>query len=201
MGCDIHLFTELKKGSGKWKNADYWQHNYFYDEKDPDCEREMDPVPVYRGRDYDLFGILAGVRSGSNDLIDDPRGIPEDACEITKTESERCGSDGHSHSWFTLKELKDYLEKNPSIKRSGMVSPESAAKLDSGEGTPTSWARWTDESLGWVYREWGEKSSLYYLVEKLDRRFREEFWIRRGDNPLERHKEEDDFRIVFWFDN
>jgi hypothetical protein len=201
MGCDIHLFTEMKRDQGKWKNIDYWQHNYFYDAEDPDSEREMDLIPIYRGRDYDLFGILAGVRNEENPKIDDPRGLPPDVCEITKKESDRWTSDGHSHSFFTLKELKDHLEKNPTMKRSGMVTKEAAAKLDSGEETPRSWAGWVSKDLGYVHREWEEKSSLYYLVQKLDERCRQEFWIRSSEDTNGRYEDEKNFRIVFWFDN
>lgn len=205
MGCDIHLFTEInkgEKGEEKWVNNDCWKHNPYYNPEDPDGEEPMEHVSIYNGRNYDLFGILANVRNYSeNGCIDDPRGLPDNVSWITKKEADRWKGDAHNHSWFTLKELKDYYQKNGRMKRSGMVSPESAKLLDEGKETPNTWAGWTDPSMGWVFREWEEVSSLYYLVLKLDKACRDEFWIRQNDDLSDRYDAEKSYRIVFWFDN
>lgn len=200
MGCDIHVFLEKKKtinNEEKWVNIDYWQQNPYYDGVD-EYEREYDHVPVYRGRNYELFNILAGVRGSGDGMICEPKGLPKDVSETTKKESDRWDGDGHSHSHFTLFELKEFLEQNPTTTYGGMVSPKDAEKLDKGEGTPNSWAGWVHESLGWVEREWDEPSPLIRIVDNVNERFKEEFYIYDDERNPEKEKS---IRIVFWFDN
>lgn len=85
MGCDIHLFVEVKK-EGEWECiSDDW----------------------YDGRSYSLFGILADVRNYSKfPPISKPRGLPEDFS--LKSYREHYGWDGHSDSYYSLKELLDF---------------------------------------------------------------------------------------------
>jgi len=203
MGCDIHLFTERKRhirDEEKWINMDYWQYNPYYDSEDPDGESEMEVKSFYRGRDYDMFSVLANVRNYSdNNFIIEDRGLPDDICQITKKEADRWKGDAHSHGYYTLKELIDYIKKNPTIKRSGMVPKEAAEKLETTGETPNTWAQDVHPSLGWVYKEWEDPSSLKRIVDKLIDRRNEEFWIRR-DN-MEETEHDDKIRIVFWFDN
>lgn len=91
MGCDIHLHIEVKI-KGKW-------HHYSI----PDISRN-----------YTLFGKLAGVRREDETPIAAPRGLPDDATELTRYDCDvRWGPDGHSHSWIGAKEivaLKDWVE-------------------------------------------------------------------------------------------
>ena len=201
MGCDIHLFTEIKRKGTGWKNSDHWQYNHFFDPEEQDGEREMDVVPIYKSRDYVLFGILAGVRVEENEIIDLPRGLPQDICAITSKEAIRWMPSAHSHSWLTLGELKDHYERFPYVRIRGMISPKSAANLDSKGETPQSSAGWTSPELGWIQREWQEDSPLARLIERLDTRCRQEFWMGSHPNWMERHKNDDCIRIVFWFDN
>jgi hypothetical protein len=58
MGCDIHLITEIFK-EGKWN----------YIEEIPES---------FNGRNYSLFGVLAGVRNSFNEDNFEPRGLPKD---------------------------------------------------------------------------------------------------------------------------
>ncbi len=112
MGCDIHVYLEKYtsvNGEYKWVNVDHWQLNPDFGSHEN--EREYDLIPFYWGRNYDLFSILAEVR-GSYDPIDDPRGLPEDVTDATRKEFERWGRDAHTPSYYTLKELKDYLYNN-----------------------------------------------------------------------------------------
>ena len=86
MGCDIHAHVEIEV-AGKWEH---------YSCLDID-------------RDYDLFARMANVRNrGSVNPISTPRGLPIDASVISKLESDSDGSDGHSHSWLNLGELKEF---------------------------------------------------------------------------------------------
>jgi len=111
MGCDIHLFAE-KKVNDKWVSIDKYTKNPDfgeYDNREFVIERENQ---VYRGRNYNLFCALAGVRSfhfsGTPSMVSEPKGLPEDCCEEIKKESALYGSDGHSHSWNTLAELEAF---------------------------------------------------------------------------------------------
>lgn len=85
MGCDIHLFAEIKV-RGKWE---------LY---------AMIPFPRW----YGAFEKLAGVRGEVSSAIAPPRGIPLDASRALKFQAEYVGLDGHSHSWISAKEIADF---------------------------------------------------------------------------------------------
>lgn len=122
MGCDIHLYLEKKvydypkeeKKNRKWLSLDKWVQN-------EDSLSDNDSLvwdTIYKestyngGRNYNLFTALANVRSGYFDppapFISAPKGLPHDVSIPIKMRSEYYGSDGHSHSWLTLKELKEF---------------------------------------------------------------------------------------------
>jgi hypothetical protein len=117
MGCDIHLYVE-KQVDGKWISADKFTRN-----EDGDLEVQ---ASYYDGRSYDLFAILADVRNGSGfagvktgegfNPIAAPRGMPEDASAEYKAIADQWDGDGHSHSYFTLRELIDYDWTQTTIK-------------------------------------------------------------------------------------
>lgn len=84
MGCDIHLFIEVKTENG-------W---------------ELYSSPNIQ-RNYDLFAKLAGVRNyGDIVPISDPKGLPEDVSFLVRKEREDFGTDGHSDSWIGIEEIK-----------------------------------------------------------------------------------------------
>jgi hypothetical protein len=205
MGCDIHIYTEARKyinNTPTWANVDNWRYNPYYDKEDPDGEEKMDIEPIYRGRDYSLFSILANVRNWdeNNQFISEPRGLPEDVSKQTKAASDRWDSDGHSHSYFTLKELKDYVKTMSKIKQCGLVSQKEAKLLDDGTSTPTTWCKGASPELNLVWREWeDEYNPLTKLIEAIDERKRNEFWIFRKED--DKGEKDGDIRIVFWFDN
>lgn len=204
MGCDIHLFTEVKKtinGTERWVNSDSWEINPYYrygTDEDRKYERELDHKSIYSGRNYELFGILADVRGVGNPVISEPKGLPEDVSDVVKNESDRWGSDGHSHSYLTLRELVEYLNENPKIKYDGFVSPEVAKILDETGETPNSWAGWVTPELKWVHREWEEDSAVKHLVDKIREKYQDVFW-KTPEN--QKPEDEEKIRIVFWFDN
>jgi hypothetical protein len=112
MGCDIHFYVE-KKSKGKWVSADT-----FVAEKDGEHTYYSQKDEFYDGRNYNLFAILADVRNGRGfagcktgdgfNPISQPKGLPDDVSKETQRAAEGMGADGHSHSWFTLRELLDY---------------------------------------------------------------------------------------------
>ena len=105
---------KFDKHSNAWFNCDNWRYNEDYDEEDPDSEEKLSVSPIYTNRNYHLFSILAGVRDYSENCnkISEPKGLPEDISKITKKEADRWKGDGHSHSYLTLKEIKDFQNKN-----------------------------------------------------------------------------------------
>ena len=124
MGCDIHIYVE-KKVDGIWVSADEWK-SYEDGRMFVPYEKEF-----YNKRNYDLFAILANVRNGRGfagcytgegfNPITNPRGIPDDVCEAVKFEYGAWDGDGHSHSYFTVKELLEY-DWTQKTKKSGWVS-------------------------------------------------------------------------------
>lgn len=198
MGCGIHLFTERKRTINnveKWVCIDHFKLNPYYGEGE---ESQFEFVNIYGDRNYKLFATLADVRNyDNNPVISAPRHLPDDCSDIIKKESDSWGSDGHSHSYLTLKELKDFREENKITKYSGMMTPENAQLVDAGE-MPNSWCKSTNQQH-YVYREWTYESDvLKTLIEAIEKRKREEFWIY---NDEERPDLDDSIRIVFWFDN
>ena len=143
MGCDCHFYTERwtnqKNYEGPkdtqtdrdiklnsilqneeyehqeyaWVTADtwYWEDTYWRADE------------YYHDRNYFLFAILADVRNQFRiDPLSEPRGIPADSCYPIKYIVNEWKGDGHSHSYFTLKELLDvdwgkYCVKLPEVDR------------------------------------------------------------------------------------
>lgn len=96
MGCDIHIFLERKNNKNRWVDSMIYENSVYGE--------GFEPLSYY-GRDYTLFATLAGVR-GDNP-IESPKGIPEDCSPEYRKLCEVWGDDGHSHSYFTLRELLD----------------------------------------------------------------------------------------------
>jgi hypothetical protein len=62
-------------------------------------------APLFLERDYELFGMLAGVRE--EDLVMfSPRGFPEDAGHDTRYQYVQEMSDAHSESWLSSEEIR-----------------------------------------------------------------------------------------------
>ena len=81
MGCDIHTVFEYK---GRWDYLNQWDS--FGGE-------------LSLTRDYDMFGVLAGVRRGG--AVIDPRGYPVDMDYQAKEMRDKWSSDGHTPSYLS----------------------------------------------------------------------------------------------------
>jgi hypothetical protein len=102
MGSDIHICVEKKKW-GKWITADTWYEN----SSDPEHSYQEIHQPVYSGRDYVLFAVLAGVRAWlKTDQKFPTKGFPKDASSETKKYYKQYEGDAHSTSYLTLQELE-----------------------------------------------------------------------------------------------
>ena len=204
MGCDIHLYTEIKRhvnDTDMWVNADYWSINPYYkycDEEDKKWEKELEVVSIYQGRNYELFDILAGVRGSGLNKISAPKGLPVDVCDIVKAESDRWGSDGHSHSYFTLKELIDYLKNNPFSDEAGYLTKEDANLLDTKNILPNDYYFYGENGDFVVYRRWNKPNIITPIIKKLQKRYQE---IQYTHVSNQTSVEQEKIRIVFWFDN
>jgi len=107
MGTGIHVYVE-KKVNGVWEAQGTFGNKAEDDEEE--CYGLTSP-PIYRYRNYYLFAILAGVGNyfyfhDPLNVIAPPRGIPKNA----SPEYLRCasGSDWHSHSWLTLRNILNF---------------------------------------------------------------------------------------------
>lgn len=202
MGCDIHMYCEeltTLHGNKTWVNRDNWRLSEYYDLY-PDREPQYIVEELHGSRNYRMFSALCGVRAQYDNFpkISEPRGIPEDSCKVIKEECDQWGYDGHSHSYVTLREVRDYVSKNESIACSGMLSKSQAFDLDNFGINPNSWCGWS--SCGTlVQRSWSinDPKCLDSLLEAMTGRFLYEW---QDINKMS-DEELDNYRIVFWFDN
>ena len=174
MGCDIHVCCERKNYEGKWINCDHFKFNPYFDSDDEDDDKWW-IVPIFDDRNYALFATLADVRNnGYIKPISGPRGLPSDVHYITKQLAESWGSDGHSHSYYTLKELMDYVSQAKTITYGGMISDEQANDLDKYNIYPTSWCLSTNMK-GYTHRTWTvSDDNVPLLIEAMKKRCAEE---------------------------
>ena len=135
MGCDIHLFLEWRiktrddaayrkalrdgdiSGVSKWVEIDagtegeiqnYGQRYWV----DP-VSSKVTPAMVEDGRNYNLFGIIAGVRNGGDPPLILPgiqhHEIPADSAVMElQTEFTKPNGVAHNFRWFSVKQLLDY---------------------------------------------------------------------------------------------
>ena len=99
MGTDLHSHVEVYDRDKK-----RWDKVYMYA---PDLWnfgklREVEP---YVGRSYTMFGVLAGVRSMTEPIVQ-PRDIPIDASSGVLEDWDNDSSWCHTPSWLTLAELR-----------------------------------------------------------------------------------------------
>lgn len=125
MGCDIHLYAEARMPAKKtlierlmfWKKKPLrwtsietsWCLN---DHDNPYLDIHWKQEFYSGGRNYNLFSALAGVRSYEFTQtiypVSQPKGIPDDCCDLIRNIIFQWRRDGHSHSYNTLAELKSY---------------------------------------------------------------------------------------------
>lgn len=156
MGCDIHLFVEVRDGADKpWR----LQTVKWLSENDGKVEEEVG----YHQRNYDVFAMLANVRNGSGFAgcdtgdgfvpISEPRGWPDDVCpELLQIRDYEYSDEkydairaahgtgwagDHSFSYVTLAELLSYNWNKRTNKRGDVEAP--GFKVFMVNGAPNSW--------------------------------------------------------------
>ncbi len=231
MGCDIHSFAEVKI-NGTWepvltkpfKNPYYNSERPTVIEDDYEWNAEKTNQP-YTGRNYDLFAILADVRNGRGfagiktgegfNPISEPKGLPDDVTDYTEGKSEEWGEDGHSHSFFTVKELKDYdwhqvtmkravlsLQQYKEIKDNGTVPDCYSADVSGGNVVKV------EEHEADMILDGKLPNTLYfgkeiYVIYHWAIKYADhcQFFLNDTIPSLESLGDPEDVRIVFFFDN
>lgn len=206
MGADIHVRVEYQPFvDGQWHDGDFYKRNPYYGKDGHDDELEFEREGICEERDYFRFALLADVRNdGRIRPISEPKGVPVDACASVVDDMEYWGDDGHSHSYFTLRELMDWYASNSKqvFTVTGFISPEAAVALDTKGEIPTMWCGWTSNKE-WAKRTWKmEVDKIGPVIESLKRRGEELlYWGSKYDFEKDERKIPDRIRIVFWFDN
>jgi len=115
--CELILKKYFNGGKPSNKIEEFVFNKFFVDLFSDDGEeiyikktKLSDPrtCQPYSGRNYGLFGVLAGVRDCSRDMITgDLRGLPYDVSEKILELSNEWDIDGHSHNYIYLNEILD----------------------------------------------------------------------------------------------
>lgn len=230
MGCDIHLFVEHRDRNGRWwKCKDGFKSDMFEEDSEYFSQsRFSDGDSPYGSRNYTVFAYLADVRNGygfagcdTGDAItpiSEPRGLPDDVSLSIQEESDSWGEDGHSHSYFTLGELRKAFEdsKNIMLIQRGWVS-KSEYEDFKANGEPNSWCggvsggdikHISNEEMERKIKENNASDKInYYTQIEWKKPLSEvvKYFFEHVISQLEKwdydDREDDEIRIVFWFDN
>ena len=111
MGCDIHMYVEVK-GSVNFRKAQGWQCGDLFSIIDPtDLDEKPERIGLLEDRVYSRFAVLADVRNrGNYPCISYPRGLPDDVTKYVKEEYEDWRLDAHSCSYLTMREIVEFHE-------------------------------------------------------------------------------------------
>ena len=95
MGTDIHVYVEVKNDKGNWELANL-------------INNAGERVSAYFGRNYELFGLLAGVRYADPNIIDCIReiGIPDDVTDYVEDTWNEL--DYHDPVWYDVSLLRKF---------------------------------------------------------------------------------------------
>jgi hypothetical protein len=141
MGCDIHMRAEVRR-DGRWEAVgeifDCWWR---------EGEKTAEP---YGNRNYRLFAMLADVRNGYGFAgvptgsgfkpISDSRDFPDDLSPAIREWAEDGRDWGHSFSWLSLRELRDYDWDGQVSTIYGVVSAKDYECLPVEGKAPDSWS-------------------------------------------------------------
>jgi len=210
MGCDITLYCEGYV-RGKWINIDQWYRTDGTAEYMVTKSNGFDYIDLIEGkRDYELFYLLAGVKNNEKSgyrPISSPKGLPPDMdqligeqyenwYDVVFTEEENINF--HHASYLTLKELKE-----------------------SGYGDVMPLKGWVNKEEFDKHEEWmkdGQKYQLFFVDDTQSKMRYEEMIFKEWNgylnlnltnmiSKMEQLKQEknlqddEEIRIVFWFDN
>lgn len=100
MGTDIHVMVErYNRKENKWENVSIYTKS---------SNGEFKVVDIYIGRNYHLFGMLAGVRGSYDETLVGLRGLPDDISDDVKKYWDDYSDCWHSATWYDYCELRAY---------------------------------------------------------------------------------------------
>lgn len=175
MGCDIHIFTEVKK-NGSWRRST--DEVFTLDKFDQEYHKKEKGTDPFDWRSYGMFGFLAGVRNYSCvPGFECKQGLPEDVTDKVRLEFDNMDGDAHSPSYLTAEELIGFdYDKKFSDRR---TTKEERPGYFNGAHV--------------VSEEEGAKTSF--------REFLGEFFMTHVQELKTLSEQYEDARVVFWFDN
>lgn len=165
-------------------------------------------------RNYRVFAVLADVRNGLGfNPIDYPRGLPDDVTEEVKEESDSYGEDGHSHSYLTLREIKEFDWDGQFVDRTDFIPMSEYMQFKAnGKLSKCDWGFFSgctflsNEQMDNLIAQ-GNVSDQFYTSVQWKQSYRDAVSpFCENDIPileilLGKDGDEDDLRIVFFFDN
>lgn len=107
MGCDIHLYVERQRKDGSWTRVPDTKgprHPYYTSNGTEEQNKFLEEPCWDTGRDYLLFGRLAGVRRDVLPIAE-PRGIPADISKSVAKQWKDGMGDWHTPSYLSAQEL------------------------------------------------------------------------------------------------
>jgi hypothetical protein len=188
MGADIHMFVEYrKKRAQELKNEGKKPYWYSYgDHTNP-------------GRNYTLFGVLAGVRGQYEDSFEPKGKLPKD----------EMGFSSQYDAWLTIAHVNDVDVCEGYVKLEDAKKYESYGRqiLNDEEGMP----RWV-EHPDWHSHSWMSIDELEEAFKRYTVHASAEWGEEITKPPVEyrallasmkalEDDGENEVRVVFWFDN
>ena len=126
-------------------------------------------------RNYDFFGLVAGVRGG--EPLYEPRGLPSDLSEIVGLAWKIGEGDWHTPSYLDIKEFER------------CVRHQGVSKSDIDDATPDAFLHWDQDT-----REYPNYPSVVAHCKKKVNELKAEHVLLGDPNKVF-------CRLVFWFDN
>lgn len=207
MGCDIHFYVETKDDNGEWKivQEDPNELDSIYDDE---TDSEI-TIPDFRwrfNRDYYVFGILANVRLHIKCKYT-ARGLPADLSQQIKFLSDYRGSGLHTHSYLSLKELKNIIN-SPQYRIYHLddklyAEYKKTKRIGITVSDTEGWKIISNKQMDLFIENYAFSNNEKYLtpvkIKIEDQTWRnklEEFYNRVLSKVSEKES-----RVVFWFDN
>lgn len=178
MGCDIHCYVakRVKDNNGYHYEAAPIYRKQRKNWLDDDSEMVYNLCDIDVGRDYQLFGVLAGVRYLGFEQIADARGFDEFCPEEIRAQYEEFSEDYHDVSFYNMNEIKEAIKDKKRYPKWNTYDTEDedgnlVEVKDKNDPGP-------HQSLKWFYKHVMEfANQAWYFVEP------------------------EDVRVYFWFDN
>jgi hypothetical protein len=163
MGCDIHPHIEFHRGTDDQGKELWWEF----------CE-------PYLGRNYNLFGLMAGVR-GFQKAIFEPRGVPENI------------------SWGVVDDYTLFITDDPKC----MDHPGFCSLDDLRRWNGRLWNEHRAIHPDWHTPSWLTTYEFAQVVEQYNQILKEAHPLAQATLDLMQSLDRSGLkaRLVFWFDN